>query len=165
MSPHSIHTPLSLGLQANQLATVVPELTSRIEIALQIDQACTQHPCLTAFESHQDAVDRLWSWHVWQTHDEELDLPHTREGRASDALAEKQAPVLVKRVKAVRERWESMRRKVDQVCWYLSSGSGGCDTELCHGDVGRAHLSARQDVAVPGIPYSLPDLISTCCAG
>lgn len=80
-----------------------------------MDYEASLRPSLSPFTSHNDAMDRLMAWHVWQTHDSELDTPDTKQGRVADVVAQKEAEALVGRVKGVRERWERLRRKFDQV--------------------------------------------------
>lgn len=92
-------------------------LTHSIALALGIDQQITLDPPLDAFSSHLDAVHRLLPWHIWQTHDSELDLPDRQDAKskAQEEVAAREASALVGRVKGVREKWEKMRRQYDQV--------------------------------------------------
>ncbi|WVR08934.1 hypothetical protein IAU60_005993 [Kwoniella sp. DSM 27419] len=81
-----------------------------LNAALLMDQYSTLYPSPpSAFESYEDAVDRLLPYHIWQIHDEELE-GYKVNGKV-EAGEIQDADSLANRVRNVKSRFEKTRRR------------------------------------------------------
>lgn len=92
----------------------------RLHLALLLDQEETINASAAKFTSYENMVDRLLPWHVWQIHDEELEVGKKSEGARGGAIAEKEkvdAANIVGRIKTINQRFGTLRRREGNVSY------------------------------------------------
>lgn len=101
------------------------ELTiRRLQLSLLLDQEETINASAGRFTSYEDMVDRLLPWHVWQIHDEELEMGKKAEGTRGVAIAEKEkveAANIVARMRRINDRFAIARRREGNVSFVCLS--------------------------------------------
>ncbi|GFZ47141.1 hypothetical protein JCM24511_04884 [Saitozyma sp. JCM 24511] len=87
-----------------------------LHLALAMDQQSTLYPpAPSPFTSYGDVVDRLLPYHIWQIHDEELDLDRGDEkAKHKERMETHEAADLVRRIVGVRDRFAKLRRRSGQ---------------------------------------------------